>query len=212
MANDVKAFDVLLNGGSTLIGIDISDSVGEGYHSSSTIYLQADITDLPFARNQFDLTYSFATLEHVHNLESAWNNLLRVTKPGGAVYTVASPLWCHPYGHHKKNIFNGHPWVHLLMPSLDEMLEYCHVNGIESPDDTDLSHHISYMLNPSYFNMLRPSAYESAANSLSPMAEIKSWFSCVDVNKFRPHPALLDRGYTENELISSTHFLLAVKK
>lgn len=56
---------------------------------------------LPFDEASFDLVYCFSTLEHVASVRGAVREMLRVTRPGGAVYVNApSALACYE-GHYK---------------------------------------------------------------------------------------------------------------
>jgi len=56
---------------------------------------------LPFSDGSFDLVYCFSTLEHVESVPAAVREMLRVTRPGGAVYVNApNALACYE-GHYK---------------------------------------------------------------------------------------------------------------
>jgi 2-polyprenyl-3-methyl-5-hydroxy-6-metoxy-1,4-benzoquinol methylase len=52
--------------------------------------ITADIQEIPFAAEHFDLTVSLETLEHVHNPAQALTELIRVTKKGGRLL-VSTP-------------------------------------------------------------------------------------------------------------------------
>jgi hypothetical protein len=93
-------------------------------------------------------------MEHVPDIDRGFAEMARVTRPGGVVYSQASPLWRSPYGHHKGDLFAGHPWIHLLLDQ-DEILALCAAEGIGG--ESDIEHHVNYMLNADYFNM-RPAA------------------------------------------------------
>jgi hypothetical protein len=99
----------------------------------------------------------------VPDIESAFVEMARVTRPGGVVYSQASPLWHSPYGHHKGDLFAGHPWIHLLMDA-DEILALCAAEGIDGGGD--MEHHVRYMLNPAYFNMRPAVDYVAACHAL----------------------------------------------
>jgi SAM-dependent methyltransferase len=56
---------------------------------------------LPFRRGAFDLAYCFSTLEHVADVRAAVREMVRVTRPGGAVYVHGpNALACYE-GHYK---------------------------------------------------------------------------------------------------------------
>jgi len=56
---------------------------------------------LPFGDEQFDVVYCFSTLEHVASVPEAVREMLRVARPGGAVYVHApNALACYE-GHYK---------------------------------------------------------------------------------------------------------------
>ena len=65
-------------------GIDYSDSVARLYHKP---FFCASATDLPFGDNEFDIIWSAYVLEHVQNVELALDEMVRVTKSGGAFIT-----------------------------------------------------------------------------------------------------------------------------
>lgn len=83
------------------LGVDVSDAVDvarqrfleRGY---SCAFLQADITDLPFAHGSVDLIFSEGVLHHTNSTEDAIASLSRLLKPGGRflfyVYKKKGPL------------------------------------------------------------------------------------------------------------------------
>lgn len=56
---------------------------------------------LPFARESFDLVYCFSALEHVNDEARAVAEMVRVVRPGGAVYLHAPNAWACYEGHYK---------------------------------------------------------------------------------------------------------------
>jgi SAM-dependent methyltransferase len=57
---------------------------------------QGDATRIDFPDGSLDFVYSFATLEHVPDIELAFEEILRVTAPGGLI--VLAPAWnCRPW-------------------------------------------------------------------------------------------------------------------
>jgi tocopherol O-methyltransferase len=55
-------------------------------------YSVDDATNMSFGDNQFDLTWSMESGEHMPNKEVFFNELFRVTAPGGRIIIVT---WCH---------------------------------------------------------------------------------------------------------------------
>lgn len=67
---------------------------------------------LGFTRNFFDIVFCYTVLEHVANVEKALAEMIRVTKPGGAVY-IQTPNYLSCFeGHYK--VF----WLPLFPKSL----------------------------------------------------------------------------------------------
>ncbi|MHC4885059.1 MAG: class I SAM-dependent methyltransferase [Planctomycetota bacterium] len=95
--------------------------------------------DMPSSLDaRFDVIFSIACFEHVHDLGRALEAMYRVLKPGGKLFSMFSPIWSSPRGHHIPEMtdekgrvftFNQCPipdWGHLLMrpPEL-----YAHLCG-----------------------------------------------------------------------------------
>jgi len=55
---------------------------------------------LPFPDRSFDAAFSTNTFEHVSNLDQAFNEILRVLRPGGSLLTRFGPLFYSPHGYH----------------------------------------------------------------------------------------------------------------
>lgn len=85
----------------------------------------ADVTRLPFADREFDIVISSCAFEHIRGLGVGLEEMHRVLKPGGSLYSHFGPIWSTSYGHH---IWFSHggmhctyhtillpPWCHLLL-------------------------------------------------------------------------------------------------
>jgi SAM-dependent methyltransferase len=68
-------------------GVDLSESVAK-YHRKR--FFSVDSTNLPFPDNEFDLTWTYAVLEHVPNPQAMLEEMRRVTKPGGLLFLHAA--------------------------------------------------------------------------------------------------------------------------
>jgi SAM-dependent methyltransferase len=64
-------------------GADLSRGMLAGTTRRGLPCVQATLTTLPFARERFDLVYSFKVLAHVEPIADALAELARVTRPGG---------------------------------------------------------------------------------------------------------------------------------
>lgn len=208
---DVKCFNKLLDSDVEIVGVDITSNIGMNYQPANATYIRCDISELPIMSHNFDISYTFATFEHVHNIIDGWQNMINALRAGGLFWSVSSPLWMSPYGHHKADIFKDKPWIHLYHPDPEELIDYCRVENIVSTDDIDIQHHIRYMLNPQYFNKLSAAAYSDSTNSLSGLASISSSFDSISEKNLDGHDKLLEIGYSANDLLAMTHYLSGIK-
>jgi 2-polyprenyl-3-methyl-5-hydroxy-6-metoxy-1,4-benzoquinol methylase len=56
---------------------------------------------LPFADGAFDLVYCFSVIEHVASVTAAIGEMVRVARPGGAIYVHTPNAWSFYEGHYK---------------------------------------------------------------------------------------------------------------
>ncbi len=65
------------------------------------VLAHGDINALPIEDESFDLIISIASFEHILNLENALQEMYRLLKPGGFIFTIFAPIWSNPeVGHH----------------------------------------------------------------------------------------------------------------
>ena len=212
---DVKAFYSELNGDVTIHGVDIVDDIGSAFENDNILYIKADATELPLHSEYYDLAYSFATFEHIMEPGKAWQCMINALKPGGFIWSVASPLWTSPYGHHKSDIFSAYPFAHLLYESPEDLYKFCIAEDIKSNDSTDIIHHVRFMLDDRYFNKLNPSRYIEDVKNLHRIEILKN--ECD-----RGPESLLERPiakelislgkYSEEDLLSTTHRFIGIKQ
>lgn len=93
--------DVASRWGATVVGIDLTSAVDAAYANIGTrdnVHLaQANVFDLPFRDETFDLIFSIGVLHHTPNTRAAFDQLPRLLKPGGKiavwVYTSTMGSW-----------------------------------------------------------------------------------------------------------------------
>jgi SAM-dependent methyltransferase len=69
-----------------ITGFDVKFPPGPPSPSPHVRVFRGDLAKLPLANDTFDLTVCHYVLEHVTRLEACCDELVRVTKPGGALY------------------------------------------------------------------------------------------------------------------------------
>jgi SAM-dependent methyltransferase len=192
-----------------IVGIDIDIRADSFAEIPNTFLVQTDITKQPILGNCFDLAYSFATFEHIHDLQDGWQAMLSVLRPGGLLWSVASPLWFSPFGHHKP-MFREHPWIHLIYPTPELLIRYCDDNGIDAEDGVSMIHHINYLFNPVCFNRHPASAYHHAAAGLRNAIIEKNDFDYIDELAYPSVITdLVSMGHHKKDLTAQTHRLIA---
>jgi SAM-dependent methyltransferase len=63
--------------------------------------LRGAAESLPFRDESFDIVYCYSTLEHVRDAPAAVAEMVRVLRPGGALYLHAPSRWACVEGHYK---------------------------------------------------------------------------------------------------------------
>lgn len=77
----------------------------DAYLYSTDLHSLADAHSLPFEDNTFGYVYSLAVFEHLHSPWIAAEEIRRVLKPGGKVYTLTAFMQhMHGYPHHYFNM------------------------------------------------------------------------------------------------------------
>jgi len=82
--------------GATAFGVDLSQVTTTRARRNSAGHLrlaQADIRDLPFASESFDVGYTMGTIEHIDEYQRAVDELARVLRPGGRAIVGVPHKW-----------------------------------------------------------------------------------------------------------------------
>jgi SAM-dependent methyltransferase len=85
--------------GADVVGIDVSHVVASRAHANArnenfaASLLRADIRDLPFRDDSFDVIYTMGTIEHVDEYRHTITEICRVLKPGGRAIIGVPNFW-----------------------------------------------------------------------------------------------------------------------
>ena len=69
----------------SVVGVDIADRFDPGARERVELR-RADVAELPFEDDRFDLVFSFHMLEHVGDVQRAVSEMARVLRPGGGLW------------------------------------------------------------------------------------------------------------------------------
>lgn len=121
-----------------MVGVNID--VRPGAHrdrraSGSPRYeiVTGDARRLPFADNSFSAIFSITAFEHVHNMDVALQEMCRVLRPGGRLYSEFGPIWSCSIGHHVEAEVNGSEARH-EKPGRNPVPHFAHL--LLSPEET----------------------------------------------------------------------------
>lgn len=202
---ECKTF-VELNAGH-IDGLDVVDNTGAGFSHPRVAFLRTSAECIGIRDDIYDLVYSYATLEHVPDIDAAFHELVRVARPGGIIYTLAAPLWNSRYGHHKPDLFRPYPWIHLRMNE-QEIISFCESNGIKHPSGSDdIARHVRYMMNPQFFNKTPALRYLEVCASLQRVQILVNKLN-LESNKVLDTSVfdeLRSKGYSRQELLALGH-------
>jgi SAM-dependent methyltransferase len=194
-------------------GLDIIKEIGKDFvHPKVTYYRASCETMENVPSDYFDLTFCFATMEHVPRIDLAFSEMVRVARPGGIIYTFSSPLWNSRYGHHRKDILSD-PWMHLRSDQ-NELIRHFASKGIrEAADGYKVENIIKYIFNGNFLNKMPANKYMDVCNGLQGIQIIKNelFFESPSALPLPLKSELGLRGYTEEELLAVSHKFVARK-
>jgi len=198
-------------GAGRVTGLDPMPDVGRDFSHPRVSYYCSPIEECLFQDQSFDLVFCFATLEHVGDIVGAISQMARLTKPGGVIYCLASPLWRSPQGHHM-SCFGAHPWVHLLYPDRENLVAFSRQQGIDGERGHSIEGIAAYIFDTDAFNRRGSAEYIAAAAALAPHFDLRSNKLVLEDSAMLDHPnaiELMRRGYSGDDLLAVTHMLIA---
>jgi SAM-dependent methyltransferase len=216
-------------------GLDLCQNLGRDFSHPKVTYFHESAEAINRPSNYYDLVFSVATLEHIHDLPAAFGEIYRVSKPGGLIYTLAEPLWNSLEGHHLNylELFIEFPWIHLRL-SARELRDYICTNKTISQlqgwldileaegllavpvlanDIVSYADNIIAFLSSDYFNHLPAYLYVEAADKIPVNQVICNQF-WQDGEKLLTRDILEElesKGLTKDELLSVSHTYVAIK-
>lgn len=201
----------MLAGAKRVFGIDLDPKIGSDFQFRNVTYFKSSISKIEeLEDNSLDIAYSVAVFEHVFDIPGALNECTRLLKPGGTAYILSSPLWNSPFGHHFSKELMPYPWIHLVMEK-NEFSAFLAGKGIKDFNGKSIHSYLNYIYHPQNFNRFPATYYEFAAKNLEGVKLVVNKTTQLCVNNFANQEYFikcLDRGYTQEELLSSQHLLV----
>jgi SAM-dependent methyltransferase len=189
-------------------GIDICQEIGSSVIHDKIVYFRESAESMTRPDNDYDIVFSVATMEHIHNIELAFSEIVRVTKLGGLIYCVASPLWNSYDGHHQFGVFSDYPWIHLRL-SKDEIVSYLqrHSKALNEAEGI-----VNFMFSD-YFNFHPSTRYLKACEDLDVSYVIRNdlWHQGEQFLTDKILEELTIKGYEKDEILAIAHIYVAVK-
>jgi len=214
-------------------GVDICAEIGTGFVNEKVTYFKESAEAMSRPDNYYDIVFSAATMEHILNIESAFAEMFRVTKPGGLIYCVGASLWNSYYGHHQYGLFSDYPWIHLRLAK-NQILEYLNqhktlqdivpfvellekLNLLSVPlvkdDQNSYAENLVNFMFSDYFNFRPSTQYLKAVEPLDVSYIIRNdiWQDGENLLTDEILEELNAKGYTKDELLAAAHTYIAIK-
>lgn len=129
---EMRVLKLLARSYRKVTGINRAEDFWRGQTSSElpvgekAALLDADAENMPFDDSSFDYIFSVATFEHILDLPKALDEMYRVLKPGGILYSNFGPIWSAGKGHHVCVEVDGEEAQHSI-PENNPLPDYCHL-------------------------------------------------------------------------------------
>jgi SAM-dependent methyltransferase len=195
--------ELFVRAGADVAGIDICDDIGADFPDAR--YLRSSVEDIQIVSDSFDVVYTLATMEHVHGIDRAFAEMVRVAKPGGLIYSFAAPLWFSRNGHHMECL-EPYPWIHLRMRPA-EIAEFAAARGILH-DGQPVAQNMDFLFCSPYFNRLPVCAYTRVTEQL-PVSTVIQNYVWRDEQDPSAYPELA--RYPVADLVARSHLFIARK-
>ncbi len=200
------------DGAKKVVGIDVFTPKIMFEHRKYK-FVESSAESLPFPDNSFDIVYSQAVLEHVVDIKKTWSESVRVTKGGGYVAHVASPLWFSRDGHHRPDVFGNFPWCHVGR-NIEEWREWVVGNDFFEHRLEEAIEAVEYCSQRSNINQEPPEAYTKALNALNGTRIIQNTFDLDQMSVAEIPEEVISRlpiGVEPGDLIRFTHLGIVQK-
>jgi SAM-dependent methyltransferase len=190
-------------------GLDKSDDIGHDFQHPEVVYEVGTIEQCHLESERFDVVFCIATMEHVHGIESAFREMVRTTKPGGLIYSVAAPLWNSRQGHHIK-CFDRFPWIH-LRAGQSELSRIALENGISHFNGHEIRYVIDFIFSDDYFNRQPARRYLEACSGLAVSQTLRNSLWLEETDSLTPElfAEMQLKGLTRDELLAVSHSFIA---
>lgn len=167
------------------------------FASHKLSFHRADAQDLIYRDGLFDLVVSFNAFEHIPDPLKAFEEVIRVTRPGAVVVLHFDPIWRSPDGHHQSHLCIP-PWQHLL----EDDETFCQTIRKHGGGDRDVRAYMTAMNRWSYQSFM--DMLTGPLTSQFSMTHIQRWVTKAEDEPRSTHPnyaRLRDLGFSEEELV-----------
>ena len=197
---DLRVLQLLIKQGvTTAIGINNdgdfwSRQLGTALKLGTAELHCVDAANMPFEDESFDHVFSVSTFEHLGDLSTALEEMHRVLRAGGKVYTNFGPIWSSGRGHHVFAEVDGER-AHHATPDQNPLPDHSHL--LLTPDD--MSAALSGLVSEPLARAIVDWVYRSSAINRLRFGDYlrtfgKSQFQLVSLKEERdPIPAELQR-------------------
>ena len=209
--SDCKYF--VNSGAKEVIGIDVIPEIGRAFTHPNVRYIRSSAEAMPLESGRYDLVYCFATMEHIYDIEAAFREMARATRPGGLIYCVSSPLWNSRNGHHYPQYFGAYPWAHLRLGPEQALCCLREHHVAIDPKNGTAEDVVAYMFDNKNFNMKTSAAYISASDKIKGFNVLRNDLALEpeEVLDQEVRRELYSKGFSSQELRAVTHHYIARK-